>query len=67
MVDREEELRSQLDTYAEKFDQVQDAINKSNQVFNTFKREMEQVIFLSFSFYISCFFDLFLFYYFEQY
>jgi len=40
---REEELRRQLDTYADKFNQVQEAINKSNQVFGTFKQEMEQV------------------------
>jgi len=48
---RENDLRTQLETYAEKFEQVQDAINKSNEVFNAFKREMEQVwkFFLSFS------------------
>lgn len=40
---REEDLRRQLDTYADKFNQVQEAINKSNQVFGTFKQEMEQV------------------------
>eukprot|EP00160_Parvularia_atlantis_P003094 Unigene12576_Nuclearia_a/m.38197 Unigene12576_Nuclearia_a/g.38197 ORF Unigene12576_Nuclearia_a/g.38197 Unigene12576_Nuclearia_a/m.38197 type:complete len:436 (-) Unigene12576_Nuclearia_a:8-1315(-) len=42
-IQRENELRQQLETYADKFEQVQDAINKSNEVFNAFKREMEQM------------------------
>jgi len=56
---REEDLRRQLDTYADKFNQVQEAINKSNQVFGTFKQEMEQVLYsLFFLLFFSFFFGL---------
>lgn len=39
----EEELRYQLNLYAEKFEQFQETLTKSNEVFNTFKQEMERV------------------------
>jgi len=34
-------VRQQVDTYADKFEQIQEAINKSNEVFGAFKREMD--------------------------
>ena len=40
---REAEVRQQLETYADKFEQIQEAINKSNEVFGAFKREMDSV------------------------
>jgi hypothetical protein len=40
----EKELRAQLSLYAEKFEQFQETLTKSNEVFNTFKQEMERVI-----------------------
>jgi chromosome segregation ATPase len=39
----ESELRGQLSLYAEKFEQFQVTLTKSNEVFNTFKQEMERV------------------------
>ena len=40
---REAEVRQQLETYADKFEQIQEAINKSTVVFGAFKREMDTV------------------------
>ena len=39
----EGELRNQLSLYAEKFEQFQDTLTKSNDVFATFKQEMERM------------------------
>jgi Myosin-like coiled-coil protein len=39
----EAELRSQLALYAEKFEQFQETLTKSNDVFSTFKQEMERM------------------------
>mmetsp|Transcript_27929 Transcript_27929/g.35006 ORF Transcript_27929/g.35006 Transcript_27929/m.35006 type:complete len:459 (+) Transcript_27929:36-1412(+) len=39
----EAELRSQLALYAEKFDQFQEALNKSNDMFSQFKVKMEKM------------------------
>jgi len=39
----ENELRAQLALYAEKFEQFQDTLTKSNDVFTTFKQEMERM------------------------
>lgn len=39
----EGELRNQLSLYAEKFEQFQDTLTKSNDVFTTFKQEMERM------------------------
>lgn len=39
----ENELRNQLSLYAEKFEQFQDTLTKSNDVFTTFKQEMERM------------------------
>jgi len=39
----EKELRGQLSLYAEKFEQFQETLMKSNDVFNTFKLEMERM------------------------
>jgi len=39
----ESELRSQLALYAEKFDQFQEALNKSNDMFSQFKGKMEKM------------------------
>jgi hypothetical protein len=41
----EQDLRSQLGLYGDKFEQFQDTLTKSNDVFATFKKEMEKVIF----------------------
>ena len=60
---REEDLRRQLDTYADKFNQVQEAINKSNQVFGTFKQEMEQVLYSLFFLFIIFFLLFFSFFF----
>lgn len=43
MAKSEKELRSQLTLYAEKFEQFQETLTKSNDIFNTFKLEMEKV------------------------
>lgn len=43
MVKTEGELRNQLSLYAEKFEQFQDTLTKSNDVFTTFKQEMERM------------------------
>ncbi|KAI9652494.1 MAG: hypothetical protein M1831_006763 [Alyxoria varia] len=37
----ENELRNQLNVYVEKFKQVEDTLNNSNELFLTFRREME--------------------------
>ncbi|KAL7749807.1 hypothetical protein RI367_004683 [Sorochytrium milnesiophthora] len=37
----EEELRRQLSTYVDKFRQVEDTLSKSNELFTTFREEME--------------------------
>jgi chromosome segregation ATPase len=39
----EAELRGQLSMYAEKFEQFQEALNSSNDMFNSFKRKMEEM------------------------
>ncbi len=39
----EVELRSQLNVYIEKFKQVEDTLNNSNDLFLTFRKEMEQM------------------------
>ncbi|KAK9368137.1 myosin-like coiled-coil protein-domain-containing protein, partial [Lipomyces kononenkoae] len=39
----EAELRSQLNVYVEKFKQVEDTLNNSNDLFLTFRKEMEQM------------------------
>ena len=41
---QETELRGQLSLYAEKFEEFQKTLTKSNEVFSTFKREMDKVI-----------------------
>eukprot|EP00741_Cyanophora_paradoxa_P017349 tig00020961_g16759.t1 len=43
LVKTEQELRSQLQMYGEKFEQFQETLTKSNEVFNTFKKEMEKM------------------------
>lgn len=37
------ELRKQLNIYVDKFKQVEETLNKSNELFMTFRKEMEQV------------------------
>lgn len=39
----EAELRGQLAMYGDKFEQFQDTLTKSNEVFATFKKEMEKM------------------------
>ncbi|KAL8694451.1 MAG: hypothetical protein Q9224_003566 [Gallowayella concinna] len=39
----ETELRSQLNIYVEKFRQVEDTLNNSNELFLTFRKEMEEM------------------------
>ncbi|KAK7205651.1 myosin-like coiled-coil protein-domain-containing protein [Myxozyma melibiosi] len=39
----ETELRSQLNVYVEKFKQVEETLNNSNELFLTFRKEMEQM------------------------
>ncbi|RUS15291.1 myosin-like coiled-coil protein-domain-containing protein [Endogone sp. FLAS-F59071] len=39
----EAELRKQLNVYVDKFRQVEETLNKSNELFLTFRKEMEQV------------------------
>ncbi|KAL9085671.1 MAG: hypothetical protein Q9159_004548 [Coniocarpon cinnabarinum] len=39
----EAELRSQLNIYVEKFKQVEDTLNNSNELFTTFRKEMEEM------------------------
>ena len=55
---REKNLRNQLKNYAEKFEQFQETLLKSSDVFSNFKYEMERVLFSPF------FFSIFLFIYF---
>eukprot|EP01111_Echinosteliopsis_oligospora_P007152 TRINITY_DN2181_c2_g1_i1.p1 TRINITY_DN2181_c2_g1~~TRINITY_DN2181_c2_g1_i1.p1 ORF type:complete len:337 (+),score=117.98 TRINITY_DN2181_c2_g1_i1:25-1035(+) len=43
LVMTENELRAQLSLYAEKFEQFQDTLTKSNDVFTTFKQEMQRM------------------------
>ena len=40
---QEADLRGQLSLYSEKFDEFQSTLTKSNEVFNTFKKEMDKV------------------------
>ena len=39
----QEELRGQLSVYSEKFNSFQGTLNKSNEVFDTFKKEMARM------------------------
>jgi hypothetical protein len=39
----EAELRKQLNVYVDKFKQVEETLNKSNELFLSFRKEMEQV------------------------
>ncbi len=39
----EAELRKQLNVYVDKFKQVEETLNKSNELFLNFRKEMEQV------------------------
>ncbi|KAF4047445.1 Myosin-like coiled-coil protein [Phytophthora infestans] len=41
--DREGELQAQLNSYSEKFDVVQETLTKSNQMFTTFREEMDKM------------------------
>ncbi|KAG7401211.1 hypothetical protein PHYBOEH_002395 [Phytophthora boehmeriae] len=41
--DREIELQAQLSSYSEKFDVVQETLTKSNQMFTTFREEMDKM------------------------
>ena len=41
---QEAELRAQLSLYSDKFDEFQRTLNKSNEVFGTFKKEMDKVL-----------------------
>lgn len=36
-------LRTQLNSYMEKYEDFQNTLEKSNQIFHTFKKEMEEV------------------------
>jgi chromosome segregation ATPase len=39
----EQELRKQLSVYVDKFRQVEETLNRSNELFTTFRREMDQM------------------------
>ncbi|OWZ09255.1 hypothetical protein PHMEG_00018071 [Phytophthora megakarya] len=41
--DRELQLQTQLNSYSEKFDVVQETLTKSNQMFTTFREEMDKM------------------------
>ncbi|KAG6598040.1 uncharacterized protein IUM83_09320 [Phytophthora cinnamomi] len=41
--DREVQLQAQLNSYSEKFDVVQETLTKSNQMFTTFREEMDKM------------------------
>ena len=41
---QEAEFRGQLALYSEKFEEFQSTLTKSNEVFNTFKKEMDKVL-----------------------
>jgi hypothetical protein len=43
MQQTETELRGQLTLYVEKFRQVEETLNRSNELFANFRKEMEQV------------------------
>eukprot|EP00276_Gloeochaete_wittrockiana_P023406 CAMPEP_0184366002 /NCGR_PEP_ID=MMETSP1089-20130417/151510_1 /TAXON_ID=38269 ORGANISM="Gloeochaete wittrockiana, Strain SAG46.84" /NCGR_SAMPLE_ID=MMETSP1089 /ASSEMBLY_ACC=CAM_ASM_000445 /LENGTH=47 /DNA_ID= /DNA_START= /DNA_END= /DNA_ORIENTATION= len=43
IVQTENELRQQLAIYTEKFEQFQETLSKSNEVFSSFKLEMEKM------------------------
>ena len=43
LTNREKELSAQLAYYADKFEQFQDTLSKSNDIFTTFKQEMEKM------------------------
>jgi len=43
LTSREKELSTQLAYYAEKFEQFQETLTKSNEIFTTFKQEMEKM------------------------
>ena len=45
---QEAELRGQLALYSEKFEEFQSTLTKSNDVFNTFKKEMDKVVLIWF-------------------
>lgn len=36
-------LRTQLNSYMEKYEEFQTMLDKSNKIFNTFKKEMDEV------------------------
>lgn len=36
-------LRTQLNSYMEKYEDFQNTLDKSNKIFNTFKKEMDEV------------------------
>eukprot|EP00128_Syssomonas_multiformis_P009696 Colp12_sorted_trinity150504_noHs@2509 len=40
---REQELRNEIAVYGERFEQFQDTLSKSNEVFDTFKKEIEKM------------------------
>jgi hypothetical protein len=50
---REKELNTQLAYYAEKFEQFQETLTKSNEIFTTFKQEMEKVYIHTYIYIIS--------------
>ena len=43
MQEQEKQLRTQLNIYTEKYNEFQATLNNSNQVFQSFKGEMEKV------------------------
>jgi len=47
----------QVSLYSEKFDEFQNSLNKSNEMFNTFRKEMDKVHYHMFSL-RTCVYDL---------
>ena len=43
MSETEISLRTQLNSYMEKYEEFQTTLDRSNKVFNTFKKEMDEV------------------------
>ena len=43
---QEKQLRAQVSLYTEKYEEFQQTLGKSNEVFQSFKSEMEKVCFL---------------------
>ena len=43
LTQQEADLRGQLSLYSDKFEEFQKTLTKSNQVFGTFKKEMDKV------------------------